>query len=1186
MEKAKQILESVKGQTLSPNERRDKAIELAGLMLEESRRIQTHRERAQQKMLARMMNDPVGKAFTTSMTDQCFRSNNSRRIADQLTYLIKKFGIPKFLGPLQRFQLFLFRYIGRPCSAVLVPLVKHMLRHATSNLILPGEPKLLSKHIAKRRHEGVRVNLNHLGEAILGEDEAERRLNVYLRDLADPQVGYVSVKITTIFSQISLLDWDKTLDVLAERLKKLYRAAKDHPYELSNKRLVPKFVNLDMEEYRDLHLTVDLFKKVLDDGEFYQYSAGIVLQAYLPDAFLCQQELTEWAMKRVKNGGAPIKIRLVKGANLAMEQVEAALKGWPQAPYLTKADSDANYKRMLVYASEPERIRAAHIGVGSHNLFDIAYAMLLKNEKGIGKYMTFEMLEGMADSMRRVVQSLGNKMLLYCPAATKDDFQSAIAYLVRRMDENTAPDNFLRHAFEMVPGTAEWQNQAGLFSRACKEIETVSDAPMRGQSRFIPPVRKALNTPFENEPDTDWALPHNIRWAESIIREWSGKEFGVVPIVVGGKEIELNLERKMDPCCPKTVLYQYSQAGEAELETALETAGKGLAWQSQLPLKERLLLIDNAAYQLRCHRGDLIGAMVADTGKTIVEGDMEVSEAIDFAAYYRRSAAELHAMEDIQWTPKGIVLVAPPWNFPCSISAGGILGSLAAGNAVIFKPAPEAIFVGWVLVNILWEAGISKEALQFFCCADEPIGTQLIKDPRISAIILTGATSTAKLFMKWRPELDLIAETGGKNALIITQMADRDLAIKDLLQSAFGHAGQKCSACSLAILEKEVYDDPHFMRQLLDAASSLKVGSPWDLATKVNPLIRKAGPELMRGLTTLEEGESWLLQPKQDPKNPHLWSPGIKVGVRPGSFTHQTELFGPVLGIMRADNLETAVKWANGTQYGLTSGIHTLDEREQEYWSRHIVAGNCYINRTTTGAIVRRQPFGGCKESSFGPGAKAGGPNYLVQLMDAKAIALPLEKEPFEDVVLKLNQLVQQGDFSQEELDSWMFSCGSYAFNWNHHFSKDRDPSQVLGEHNFLRYVPHKDLVLRVQEEDSLLDVLKVVAAANTCGAHLEISVEKPENVEKWLKDIPLVVVVQESDAQLIERIKSKAVKRLRFLSKPSREMMEAIANTACHCLVAPVLPNGRIELLRYLREASFSIDYHRYGYLGESVKP
>ena len=394
------------------------------------------------------------------------------------------------------------------------------------------------------------------------------------------------------------------------------------------------------------------------------------------------------------------------------------------------------------------------------------------------------------------------------------------------------------------------------------------------------------------------------------------------------------------------------------------------------------------AHALRKSRADLIGAMVADTGKIISEADVEVSEAIDFAEYYRRNAVEVHALHDIEWQAKGVILVAPPWNFPCSIPAGGILAALAAGNSVIFKPAPEAVFVGWILAQAFWEAGVPQDLLQFFTCADEPVGSSLIQDPRIDSIVLTGATATARLFLEKRPGLDLSAETGGKNAMIITALADRDLAIKDLLQSAFGHSGQKCSACSLAICEAEVYDDPHFRQALCEAAASLCVGSPWNLTTKVNPLIRIPNSILMKGLTTLEAGEEWLLAPKADPHNPQLWSPGIKLGVTPESFTYRNELFGPVLGVMRADNLAHALHLANGTPYGLTAGLHSLDEREHMYWIEHIEAGNCYINRGITGAIVQRQPFGGCKQSSFGPGAKAGGPqlyhaNDATQATDA-----------------------------------------------------------------------------------------------------------------------------------------------------------------------------------------------------------
>jgi RHH-type proline utilization regulon transcriptional repressor/proline dehydrogenase/delta 1-pyrroline-5-carboxylate dehydrogenase len=1184
--KAKEILKSVQGHPLSSEQRREKAIELAGLMLEESRRIQTYKEKQQQRKLACMLNDPIGKTFATNMTDQCFRTNNNARVADQLVYLINRFGIPKFLSPLKKIQLFLFKYIGKPFSFISVSLAKRMLRKETENVILPGEPKSLLKHIKKRRKDGIHINLNHLGEAILGEDEAKHRLTVYLNDLASPDIEYISIKISTIYSQISYLAWEDTLSILEQRLKQLYRAAQSHQYVHSNGKRTPKFVNLDMEEYHDLHLTVALFKRVLDDPEFFQHSAGIVLQAYLPDAFLHQQELTNWAINRVNMGGAPIKIRLVKGANLAMEQVEASLKGWPQAPYLSKTCTDTNYKQMLSYAFTSERAASVHTGVGSHNLFDIAFTMIFRVERGIEKYVSFEMLEGMADHLRRVVQSLTGNMLLYCPAATKHEFQNAVAYLMRRLDENTAPENFLRHAFDMLPGTAEWQNQADLFSRSCQEFNEIENTPRRSQSRLSPPCRPNFHTYFENEPDTDWSLPQNIKWAEMITKKWHKKYFGIIPLVIGGEELSSGLptESKIDPSYPKNELYRYAIASHLEVEFSLKTAEKALEKWSKLPLNDRLALIDEASHHLRCKRENLIGVMLADTAKTIEEADVEVSEAIDFATFYRRSVEELYSLKEIEWSPKGIILVAPPWNFPCSISAGGILAALAAGNAVIFKPAPESILVGWQLVNILWEAGISKEILQFFCCTDDPVGSSLVQDPRISVVILTGATSTAKKFMKLRPGKDLIAETGGKNAIIITRMADRDLAIKDLLQSAFGHSGQKCSACSLAILEKEVYDDPNFRRQLKDAASSLKVGLPWYLSTKINPLIRKPSPELQRGLVYLDEDEEWLLKPEQSSINPNLWSPGIKLGVKPGSFMHQTELFGPVLAVMRAENLSQAIEWANATPYGLTAGIHTLDEREKAFWLDRIIAGNCYINRTITGAIVRRQPFGGCKDSSFGHGAKAGGPNYLISLMQAKIVKMPAEREPLSANIVRLHQLMNQENFSVDKLELWLACVGSYAFYWNHLFSKSYDPSKIKGQDNFLYYLPRKGLVLRMQKKDCFLDILKVVAASLTCGTSLEISVSSGilnSSQMKCICELSLVAIVEENENQLINRIKNKLVVDVRFISQTSQELQQTIAETACRFLIAPAMACGRIELLHYLREVSLSSNYHRYGYVG-----
>lgn len=1182
---AKSQIESVKGKSLSLEERKERAIALAALILEEAQRIQTPSEKKQQGLLAEMMLDPIGKVFTTMMTDQCFRSQRNPRIADQIAYVINHIGIPRYLPLTQKLSLQGLATFGKTLSSIAVPLTMHMIRNETKTVILPGEEGPLANHMRKRRQEGVRVNLNHLGEAILGEEEAKRRLEIYLNDLAKPEVEYISIKISTIFSQINLLAWQETLHTLSHRLRQLYRAAMKNRYNRPDGVSVPKFVNLDMEEYRDLHLTVALFRSVLDEPEFYQHEAGIVLQSYLPDSFLIQQELTVWAMQRIAQGGAPIKIRIVKGANLAMEQFESALRLWPQAPYTSKGDVDANFKRMVAYGCQKEHAKAAHLGIGSHNLFDIAYALLARKENGSEKEVCFEMLEGMADHMRRVVQQLSGDMLLYCPAAAKEEFQNAVAYLVRRLDENTAPENFLRHAFDLHPNTPVWNRQVELFSKACSATSEVSYLPRRTQNRFTENPSHLSSTCFKNEPDTDWSLPQNRRWAEQILKNWKSKHHPPVPLVIGGAVTTSpgHIGIGVDPSFPETPLYHYSLATEIQANLALETAKRNEERWSHTPLKERICLLGNIANELRRHRADLIGVMVANTGKTVMEADIEISEAIDFANYYRTNIEEWHHLPDVEWKAKGTMLIAPPWNFPCSIPAGGILAALAAGNCVIFKPATESILVGWHLAQIFWKAGISREVLQFIACEDEPVGSLLVKDPRISAIVLTGATATAQLFLKMRPGLDLMAETGGKNVMVITGMADRDLAIKELISSAFGHSGQKCSACSLAILEAEVYDDPHFLQQLRDAAASLSVGSPWEFKTKINPLIHSPNSTLMRGLTELEPGESWLLKPKQDDQNPNLWTPGIKLGIQPSSFTFQNELFGPVLGLMRASSFEQALKWMNQTPYGLTAGIHSLDEREQQAWLNEVEAGNCYINRTITGAIVERQPFGGCKASSFGKGAKAGGPNYLVQFMQAEQIDLPSETGKLNSQVKILAQSVEKSALFQSQLDLWKASLGSYAFYWNEYFSKQHDPSLIIGQDNLQCYKPHTQITLRGQKGDSLFDILRIIAAALTCHAHLEVSLEE-EILFKPLQEMGLsnlLSIKQETDDMLIQRLSQDNIKRVRLLRMPNTGLQTALIHTGCQLNTGTVMANGRLELLHLLREVSISRDYHRYGNLG-----
>jgi RHH-type transcriptional regulator, proline utilization regulon repressor / proline dehydrogenase / delta 1-pyrroline-5-carboxylate dehydrogenase len=1135
------------------------AVQLAAKLLANAKADQSAGERAQAAKFGGMMNDPDGKTLTMLMPDQAFRSHDAARVAGQIRHLTERYGVPSYMETWERAALWMGNLAGKIAPDLVVPFIVAKLRAETNNVILPGERDRFKAYLDKRRTTGTRLNINYLGEAILGEGEAKKRLDAYLDLLANPDVEYISVKISSVFSQIHLIAFDHTVEAIKARLRTLYRQAMKHEFRAPDGTTAPKFVNLDMEEYRDLHLTVEAFKGVLDEPEFYTYRAGIVLQAYLPDSHAVQRDLTAWALERVANGGAPIKLRIVKGANLAMERVEAATHHWPQAPYTTKHEVDANFKRMVTYGTTPERAPAVNIGVASHNLFDVAYALLLRDEHGLSDEIEFEMLEGMANHQARAVQNAADGLLLYAPVVKREDFHSAIAYLVRRLDENTAEENFLHDLFALEPGTPQWTKQRDRFLAAYADMYEVQDGPNRTQDRNTEEITFDVDAPFENVADTDFSLRQNQQWAAAHIARWQSREIEDIPLQIGGEMIHTDAKANgNDPARPGVVAYRYALASPAQINTALETAVAAQSGWAGRSLEERKAVLVRCAEVLANRRGDFVGAMSVDGGKTVDQSDPEVSEGIDFALYYARSFDGLaDVLETTTFTPFGTVLVTPPWNFPMAIPAGGALAALMAGNTVIFKPAPEATLVGWLICNALWDAGVPRDVLQFVPTTDDEVGRGLVTDDRVDAVILTGAYETARMFLGWKPELRLFAETSGKNSMIVTAMADRDQTVKDLVKSAFGHAGQKCSAASLGILEAEVYDDEAFLRQLKDAAQSLTVGPAGDLHNVIPPVIREPDAKLRRALTQLEPGESWLLKPQPDPDNPNLWTPGIKLGVKPGSFFHKTEVFGPVLGLIRADDLNHAIDIANDVDYGLTSGLQTLDDREIAVWRDRIHAGNAYINRVTTGAIVNRQPFGGWKKSAFGY-AKAGGPNYVLSLGTWR----DRETSP-QTRVIRARE--------------------SYRAAWTKHFSQEHDLNRILGESNDFRYRTIKRLILRLTSGDhSNALLMRVLMAEDVTGVPVRVSTSDSAFIPPAMGVLHGVDVVVENEAGLIAALADddyRYFQRLRYLSGDvPAAVREAAIEQHVPLITAPVSSNGRLELRHYLMEQAVSQTTHRYG--------
>ena len=1211
------LLESV---SLDPGSGHSKEIQLSIALARHLQRranqLQTPQERRQQAELDRMIQSPSDKVTLIQMTDQAFRAKTPNRAVDQLVHILDAQGVPRFFTPFDRALLMGFQSFGSYLPGVAVPMVKEKMQQETANVVLPAEKELLAEHLQARRAAGVRMNVNFLGEALLGEADAQARLQKYLQAMQNPDIEVMSVKISTIYSQISSLAFEHTLDILCDRLELLYRASVKSSFARKDGSVVPKFVYLDMEEYRDMRLTSEAFQRTLSRPGLENLSAGIVLQAYIPDSFAVQKQLTRWAQQRVADGGAPITMRIVKGANMEMERFEASLHGWPQAPYRLKRQTDANYRRMVSWGVQPENIAASRLGIASHNLFEVAYGIVKAIELKALDKIQFEMLEGMANHQRRALQELVDDLLLYAPACRKEEFIHAIGYLVRRLDENTGPSNFLRHAFRLKVDSEDWERLEKQFCEAFDELDSLPESPRRTQDRNEPANASPASTShwhdFVNESDTDFSLPQNVKWAQGIVDQWQTQHSGdatEVRLEVAGEKVSAKRAQRdcFDPSRSGIVVARYCQADAEDVEKAVACAKADPdGWRSK-SIAQRRTILSEVAQKIRQQRGQLMGAALADGGKTLLQSDPEVSEAIDFVEFYAATAESFEQLSGVTVQGRGVVVVVSPWNFPIAIPCGGVAAALAAGNTVILKPASDTVLVAYELCKCFWDAGVSKKTLQLLPCSGATQGNQLAGHADVDTVILTGGTETAFSLLKSRFDMRLLAETGGKNATIVTSMADRDQAIKHVIYSAFGHAGQKCSATSLLILETEVYEDEKFKQTLCDAVQSMKVGSAWDLATKIGPLIRPPSGDLEVALKELEQGESWAVMPQCDPESEQLYSPGVKWGVQPRSFTHCTEFFGPVLAVMRAENLRHAIELVNHSGYGLTSGLESLDTREQEIWKDEIRAGNLYINRGTTGAVVLRQPFGGMGKSAFGPGIKAGGPNYVAQLMRFEDNFSPQglqdpetakQTKVIDEQLVSLQKKLSNSsqDWATDEvLSRFDLAVRSFAYQFAIEFGGQHDHMRLVGQDNFRRYLPVRELRIRVDQSDSVFEILVRVAAARLVGCRVTLSFPPTLEVESvlarllawldratesWAADIEFV---EETDLELAVAIEDGCARRVRYAA--ADRVPEVIRQSAnlndCYVADEPVLTEGRIELLWYLEEQSISDNYHRYGNLG-----
>lgn len=1070
-----------------------------------------------QSRLNDILKDPKGKACLVALLDQMFRPESSARVFEQIVYILNTHGIPSAFSWIEQQLLKGLMIFGGICPPISVFLFRSKLRQETRHLVLPLEKKAFSTHLKKRAKYNIKVNINLIGEDVIGEADASARLANYISLLKMPDVTYMSVKSSAILAHTLPLAFDESVQKLSDRLAILLGEAKSHTPH--------KFINMDMESYSDLPLSVTAFKQVMNLPEFLDLSAGIVIQTYLPDALTYLKDLCEWSEARISRGGVPIKVRLVKGANLEMERVIAERENIASPIYQSKLDVDANFKKMLHFMLEGDRMKLVHIGWASQNVFDIVYAWKHVKEKDLEDCFIFELLEGMSNSLAFYLGENLHQVLLYTPVVAEENFYYALSYLFRRLDENTGPENYLNYAASLPENTKNWNAMATAFLRSLdrSKSDELATTPFRKQNRAEEmKTVKQFDKEFKNTDTTDFALPQNLLWAKDIKTKWQHKKW----------------EK------PENLSW-------AQIEAAISIVKEGtFSWQT-IGQDARHEILLNVAKEINKKRGDLIGQVAAETGKLFSEADVEITEAVDFALYYPYSCEKLKLSESVKTKPKGVVLVIAPWNFPIAIPLGGVISALATGNTVLLKPAPTAVATAQLLVNCCYDAGVPKSALQLVISKNTEDLSKLTASKNINTIVFTGSTKTG-MHIKANARVPLLAETGGKNAMYISNLCDADLAVRNIIQSAFSNSGQKCSACAIVFLHQELAQSGVFLNKLKDAAESLNVGEPWDLSTDVGPMIENLPDKVVRAMV-LDNAEKWLLTPNISKSNNKILSPGIKLNVRPDSFTFNTELFAPILSICIVKNIDEAIKHVNALPYGLTSGISSLDKRERDLWKDSVMAGNIYINRGITGAIVQRQPFGGMKASSIGVGIKAGGPNYVTQFLDYQ------NKETLSDISTVLSE---------------------YTTTFNTVFKTAEDVSQVYGEENILRYLPNDKIVYRISPEDDINTIKLIVHALRVTQNRIRISIPQenlPANIQDLLNSATDFEIIQEDIQTLLTRLNT--IERLRF-SDPVKDntIRSAVAKSTATLIEHTPIYAGRIELLYYLNEQSVTYEYHRYG--------
>ncbi|MBN2212286.1 MAG: L-glutamate gamma-semialdehyde dehydrogenase [Sedimentisphaerales bacterium] len=887
---------------------------------------------------------------------------------------------------------------GKLGMKVLGGTIRRNLERMALQFIIGGSVDETVVNLRKLRDKGnFAFTLDILGEATISEAEADEYVDNYMKLLdglaaaqgdwrplgesnngldwgSAPKVN-ISIKPSALYSQADPANFEGTVGAILERLTPIYRKVVDMGGFLC--------VDTEMRDFKEI--IMEVYKRLRGRNEFADYPhLGLAMQVYLKSAAADTDAMIAWA----RGKKLPISIRLVKGAYWDYEVIHARQSGFDIPVWTIKAQSD------MAFEESAEKFLTnheyCHFACASHNVRSVAKVMeLVKAHNVPDSRYEFQALYGMAEPFRKALLKMTPQVRLYCP---QGELLPGMAYLIRRLLENTSNESFLRLTF------AEEEQMERLLEDPVKTLareEPSAHEQARGHAEEIAGR-------FTNEPFADCAEAKVRRAFVGEITRVRGQLGKTYPLVINGKAVTTKEQiDSVNPANPDEIIGKVCQAGTEHVDAAIDAAEKAFTNWRDRPAEERAAYLEKAAGVLQRRIFEISAWQVLEEGKQWRQAYNDVGEAIDFLNYYAHEMRRLGKgrkmgrapgeLNEYFYQPKGLTAVIAPWNFPLAIACGMVSAAIVTGNCVLFKPSNQSPVMGHILMQAFEEVGLPKGVLNYVPGRGSVMGDYLIDHPKIAVIAFTGSMEVGLRIIERAGKTPanqamvkrVVCEMGGKNAIIVDDDADLDQAVPGIIDSAFTYQGQKCSACSRVIVLDTIYD--RFRARLFEAAKSVKIGPAEDPANRMGPVIDAAAQENINNYIQIALREGSLIYQSEIPSGNGYYVPmTIVEGITPEHRLAQEEVFGPVLAVMKVSDFDQALEWANSTRFALTGAVYSRSPEHLQKARERFRVGNLYLNRGSTGAMVERQPFGGFKMS--GVGSKAGGPDYLLQFMDPRTV--------------------------------------------------------------------------------------------------------------------------------------------------------------------------------------------------------